>query len=321
MKNSPNRSDKPTVFWLGLLACYVALSANTAWSQKAKPKQKVIKISKDTTRVLGPLDEEGYVDFGGAIEQMKSKGVTRDNNGAIPFWQAVGSGPISPEHRARFFKVIGMEVPPEAGIPVSWGEYARKELSLPQEIAEATDELLVNARERPWKRGEFPRIATWLDEQEDRFKLIAVAARKERFFQPLLLMPDEPLVNAELPHAMLGREFTRGLQARAMLHVGEGRFEAALDDIETIRRLARHIGAGSTMLENLIGGVMESMACQGYVAVVQHQRPAPQAAAKLLAWFDKMGPMPKLCDSLDVGERFIFLQTAQDMARLGPGGA
>lgn len=314
LKPSGNR-----VAFLLSLCVFGSLTGTQHFShaEEKQAKQKVIRIGKDTTRVLGPLDDEGFVDYVGAIQEIQSKGVTKDNNGAAEFWQAVGSGPIPLDHREEFFEVLGIDVPPADGISLTWGEYARGELKLPNEVAATGEAMLVNARERPWKRGEFPQVTSWLDAQQDRFKLLAVAARKERYYQPLIIAPDAPLVQAELPGAMIAREMARSLQAKAMLHTGEREWDVAHDDIETMRRLARHIGGGSTILHNLVGIAIESMACQSFVNLVQHQQPAPNEVAKLLARFDAPGPMPKMTASLTLGERFLFLETAQNLARHG----
>lgn len=325
MKNVRKSSDSFAIA-LFILVCgngFVATLPTNAQADPAKAnppkvtKQKLIKISEKTTRVLGPLDEEGYVDYTAAINEILSKGVTPDNNGAVQFWQALGSAQIPPDDRKQFFKTLGVEVPPAKGLPLTWGEYAREELDLPAEIQAAGEAMLVNARERPWKRGEFPQIEAWIDAQKDRFKLVAIGVRKERFYQPLIISPGEGLINVELPGAIMSREVARGLQARAMLHLGEGRLDAALTDIETMRHLARHIGAGATIIENLIGIAIESMACQGYVNLVQQQRPAPNKVPELLAKFNEFKPMPKMTDSLNLGERFLFLETSQNLARHG----
>lgn len=318
MKKSLKPSGNRAAFVFSLFVFGSLATQLPSHAQQRQGKQKVIRIGRETTRVLGPLDDEGYVNYAGALNEIQSKGVTKDNNGAAEFWQAVGSGPIPMNHRENFFQVLGIEVPPANGIPLTWREYAVAELKLPNEVATTGEALLVNARERPWKRGEFPQVASWLDAQQDRFKLLAVAARKERFYQPLVLTPGAPLVQAEIPGAIIAREMARSLQARAMLHTGEGDWNAAHDDIETMRRLARHVGAGSTILHNLIGIALESMACQSFVNLVQHQQPAPNEVPKLFARFDAPGPMPKMTAALSLGERFLFLETAQNLARHGP---
>jgi hypothetical protein len=305
------------IFVFGSFAIPLPSYAQEKAAEGKKAKQKLIRIGRETTRVLGPLDDEGFVDYVGALNEIQSNGVTKDNNGAAEFWQAIGSGPIPLNHREDFFKVLGIDVPPANGMSLSWGEYARGELKLPNQVAATVEAMLVNARKRPWKRGEFPQVASWIDAQQGRFKLLAVAVRKDRFYQPLIIAPGAPLVQAELPGAMMAREMARSLQARAMLRTGEGDWNAAHDDIETLRRLARHLGAGSTILHNLVGIAIESMACQGFVNLVQHQQPAPNEVPKLLARFDTPGPMPKMTASLNLGERFLFLETAQNLARHG----
>lgn len=47
-----------------------------------------ITLSVATTRILEPLDEDGYVDYLGALNRMASAGVTPENNAAVLFARA-----------------------------------------------------------------------------------------------------------------------------------------------------------------------------------------------------------------------------------------
>lgn len=287
-------------------------------AQPPQPKQKLIDINKETTHVLGPLDDEGFVDYAGAIDQILSEGVTPETNGAIPFWQAVGCQRIPPERREKFFQRIGTEVPAVQNEPLGWPEFARDKLKLAGDAALAIDPMFDMAARRPWKRDEFPQIGIWLDAQEKRLQLVEAAAGKKHFWSPILLSDEKTLVSAELLVLEPAREFARMLNVRCMLHLGEGRVEAAWRDIETTRALARQVARGSTIIEQLVGVAMESIACQAYINLVQQVQPGPREAVRMIARFDKSEPLPRMTRAMGIGERFMFLQASQMLAKEGP---
>src|SRR5882762_11725864 len=57
----------------------------------AEPQQAVkFPIGKETTRVTGPLDKEGYIDFHAALNNHFGKGVTPETNANVLLWKALG---------------------------------------------------------------------------------------------------------------------------------------------------------------------------------------------------------------------------------------
>ena len=83
-------------------------------SNSKRPRPK-ITISKETTYIIRPLREDGSVDYVAAINERCSKGVTPENNAAIPFWRAVGPKEIKKGIRKRYFELLGIPELPEKG--------------------------------------------------------------------------------------------------------------------------------------------------------------------------------------------------------------
>ena len=78
-----------------LLLCAAALVSQlgTVGTELAKAGAKPntnITIAKDTTKVTGPLTDDGYSDYAGAINQRLGKDVTPETNANVLFWQAMG---------------------------------------------------------------------------------------------------------------------------------------------------------------------------------------------------------------------------------------
>jgi len=74
-----------------------------------------ITVSKETTFIEGPLDEDGNVDYVAALNALSSGGVTPENNAVVLFWQAFGPGRPMDQVSDRFFEMIEMERPPKDG--------------------------------------------------------------------------------------------------------------------------------------------------------------------------------------------------------------
>ncbi len=126
--------------------------SEAAGGDGAAEKQPLVKVGPDTTVLTEPLDEEGYVDFQAHANAVLSKGVTPDNNAAVLLWKASGPANIGEEHRAEYFKRLGIEpLPDEGDYFREYEEFADKEK--PDEIYEQVDA----AASRPGRRTNSPR--------------------------------------------------------------------------------------------------------------------------------------------------------------------
>jgi hypothetical protein len=107
------------------------------------------------------------------------------------------------------------------------------------------------------------------------------------------------------------------LTARAMLRADEGKVDEAWEDLLACHRLARLVGQGPTLVEELVAIAVDGIACAGDQALLQHARLAPAQIARMRADLDKSPPMPKMVDKIDVGERFMYLDCVGMVARQG----
>src|SRR6266513_2476777 len=99
--------------WKVLLGFFI--TALVAVVSAAWPGRSTFTVSKETTYVTGPLDKDGYVDYVAALNERLGKGVTPETNANVPMWQAVGPRPDGKPMPAAFFKLMGMDEPPEKG--------------------------------------------------------------------------------------------------------------------------------------------------------------------------------------------------------------
>jgi len=74
-----------------------------------------LPLGKDTTYVTGPLDKDGYIDYGAAINERLGKGITPESNANVLLWKALGPAPEATPVPREFFRRLGMEEPAKDG--------------------------------------------------------------------------------------------------------------------------------------------------------------------------------------------------------------
>src|SRR6188474_1129382 len=63
-------------------------------------------LAKETTYFSGPLRRDGTVDYVAAMNEQLGRGVTKENSAAVPFLEAVMSGPEGNQQRAHYARVL-----------------------------------------------------------------------------------------------------------------------------------------------------------------------------------------------------------------------
>jgi hypothetical protein len=264
-----------------------------------------IKVSKETTRVLEPLDKEGYVDYLTALNRMASVGVTTDNNAGVFFVQAVGAPGFRGAERERFFELLGIKPLP------TQGDYFRELRPLSTKEEDDFD----GSQREPWKARDFPRFAEWLKTNERPLAIVIAGTHRERCYLPWVLPPKKPLMFALLPTEQASSWWARALALRAMLRLDEGNFAGAQDDLYACHRLARLIGNSPCLIGALIAAAIESLAFEGDAALMEHGKLSARDALAYQAKLRTLAPLPIIADKFDRCERLIFLDTLQVMIR------
>lgn len=291
------------------------------WAHKPAP----LVVSKETTFITGPVRPDGSINYIAALNERYSEGVTPENNGAVLFWQAMGSSNIPAEDRQEFFKLLGIQPLAEEGdyfVPLAkFVEERGESLKETKEVEVQSKPLPENwidrwmvAMSRPWSREEFPLLAQWLEANEGPLALVTDASLREHWFHPLV-PEDGMLIGALLPASSASREMARTLVARAMLRAHSGQLEEAWQDIMACHRLARLVGGGPTLIDGLVGFVIDSMACEADQSLLQHAALSLAPLEKMRGDLDQLPPFPAMVEKLDAAERFSLLDCALNVAR------
>jgi hypothetical protein len=284
---------------------------------KNSPTRPQITISKETTFITEPLGPDGLPDYVAALNQHCSRGVTPENNAAVPFWQAMGPSRIEPEHRENYFKMLGIAPLPEKGNYFRTSDDQLK-LHEPKDNRSVSEDdsqpvslyqQMTQAARRPWSRQEFPVWAEWLSVNQRPLALLAEASRRPRRFDPWFRTKRGQDVFFSLSAIELSRDAARAFVLCAMLRMHDGKTNEAWRDLFACHRLARLIGQGPTVIEGLVAITLDTFANATDRALIEH---AKLPAEKIIAMRQQLAALPPPCNfanSYGLGDRFCILSS------------
>lgn len=282
-----------------------------------------IVVSKETTRIDGPRREDGRIDYLAAVNRRLSAGVTPENNAAAVLYQVVRME-FDEALRRKFFDRLGVEPPAEDDLFVSPAELAPPEAAAePEKFAEFIgrfSDQLQTAHEQPWSAMNRPELAAWLKANEKQLAKVAEGMKRSRYYMPLVADDDSYMMVAVLlPGLAPTRDVGRAFAARAMLRLGQGKTDEARADLLSAHRLARHVGTGPTLIEALVGIAIDRLAISGDVALAHSGDLSADEARAYAAQLAKLPRVTDMVAKIDVGERYMFLDSVSTLAVEGPG--
>ncbi len=272
---------------LALCFAVVTTSCWCALTQEDKPATnraaQPIRVSKETTWATEPLNEQGRVDYATFLNEHFGRGVTPETNALVELCYVWGPPDGEPEESAEFFRMLGVQPPPEEGDYLidcpTWLEQ-HPEIEIPNGEAERLVRVAWNACEqRPWKTVEFPFFAAWLKAMDAPLSRAARAIERPHFYLPLTVVEGVTII------PLLGygdvREVARTLKYRAMLKLGEGQTLEAWKDLIACHRLGRLVGQGPTIIQSMTGFGIEELALDGELRLLAESKLSPSLISGL----------------------------------------
>jgi hypothetical protein len=315
-------------FWPVLVVLGVLLVAYALWPARFK-----YTVSPETTYVTGPLDANGVPDYPAALNDRLGKDITPDNNGNVLIWHALGPHPEGGTMPDEYFRRLGIPPPPEQGeYLLSWDKYFQAHLKTPpddmlglfgdeHEWKEQWDKRVDRAKQWPWPMRDEPEIAGWLKANEKPLALMIEAGKRPAYYNPLVSKSSDPtsarLISCLIPSAQKCREAGSLLACRAMAKAADGDYEAAWQDLLACQRLGRMVARGGTLIEELVGIALVSIATNAEVTLIGHGK---HSSKQLLAWaadLRALPPMPPMADKFALSERFMTLDSLLNIAHHG----
>ncbi|HBV66417.1 MAG TPA: hypothetical protein DEF45_25760 [Rhodopirellula sp.] len=273
-----------------------------------------IKIDRETTFLTGPLRTDGTVDYPAGINGRMKQGVTPEHNACVLLCEAMR--PLKAwEMPPEYFQEIPRTPPPRDR---SYVRYLAAEVADPLTDAERQRvELILTFIEddpRPWTRSEFPEVAKVLDGDDEPLKTVAAAAKRDRFYSPIMTrglddVDPVPLVAAMDPMTTQMPYMVHSLRFRAMLNLGEGNQEAAWKDLLACFKLARLIGMGPSKIHAQRHYMLEELNCAAMEVFIRETDPSAVQAKRYLDALRSLPSRARLSEKVDLFERCACLDS------------
>ena len=286
--------------------------------------QPVVRVSPETTRLVGPLDENGDVDFFKAIEERRSEGVTAEKNAIVPLVKALGSKAAGLTLPKSFFEKLGI-APPETG-PSAKGksEATYDGFSLWNETVNADpqqESLMLQcnfATDHPWTPKLLPELGRWVDSQSAALEKIRIGLLKEKAYIPMVSIKDEypKLLRARMPLLAEMNVLHRNLAIAAMRELGQKNIDKSIDWVEAIYQLSDHTyqkHASST--ESLYARRFRRSGHEALARILRSQQASAENLARIDQLLQRHPPLPFQADDYDTYERWMAIDTVVAMGR------
>ena len=277
-----------------------------------------ITVSKETTYILGPVKKDGTVNYIAYLNDKYSKGVTKENNAAIPLIGILGSYSFLTKDNAQpICEMLGIPVPP-AGKKyfIDSDEYAYTHLSDAEydEYEERYD--LDTAAINPWNAKQYPIIAQWLQANEDALNATLVAMQRTGYYIPI--DSSDPNATMSFINTLNARacvDLGAALSARAMLKLDSDDVPGAWADLIAARHLARRIGSGYWLFEHWAAMDIETTACQASQKLGGSGKLTSDQSQAFLTDLQHLGSLPDILTTAYETERLELLDHIMLLAR------
>jgi hypothetical protein len=282
-----------------------------------------IEISKETTYITEPVDEQGYVDYLKAINQRQSAGVTVENNAAVAFVKSIGVEPLELESESlerEFFEKLGIESPSRKG------EYFRnfqqwidtEFASSSAEEREAKAERLENALYEGIgvdDKKSIEVVTAYTTANSEQLDALAEGLKLPHFYMPLVTAGKPPVLMASFSGKFYARELVRAYSLRSQIALLGGDIEAAWEDIRSIYRLSRHLSKGGTLIEGLVAIAIESIGHDAAIRLIQTHSLSATQLVRVQKDLAALSHTVSTAERLEAGERFFMLDAYQSIVR------
>jgi hypothetical protein len=306
------------VLGCGALAGW-GVSSTGKGGETKKIRKGHFTVGAKTTYVTGPRDKDGYIDYAAALNQRLRKGVTPANNANVLLWKAFGPHPEGATMPAKFFKWMGIKPPPERGKYFrDLYRYSKAQLPVgPPKALELFFDQLERAGRGPWTENQYPFIAGWLKANAKPLNLVMRATKRTHYFSPLVSQGSSGLFGVLFPAVQKCRDLASALTARAMLRLGRKAYADAWQDLVACHRLGRLIARGRTFIEVLVGVAIDWIASKADMVFLDRARLKPKLWEYCLGDLQKLPPLARIADKLDICERFMLLDAVMMLDRCG----
>ena len=320
-----------------LATALVAAGIAVALARHSHPKApRKLTISRATTYITRPLDNDGLPDYELALKEYLMKGVTPENNAAVPAIEIAMRG-FRPYLGAKEFdyRQLGQNQLDALGVPATFTRVPRVHAigsyfmhHPPQGYNLLSKRLAFAASTKPWWRAEmmeemyasnFPWrpsqcLLLWaaISHNKSAIRIIRRASRLPHFYVPDFTLPTaveikltEPglgQVFPEVPTCDVVRPVGSDIAYQATLELGRGDVDNCLKDLQAVSRLVTLTAQCPNANSEAVARSLESQSLYGCRVLIERLSSHPHLAARAYQWFSRLPLWPILT------ERVLYYQ-------------
>ena len=311
--------------WMIVLLVLAALLAYMYWP--AGPIK--IIISRETTYIDGPVNPDGTVNYVAYLDANYSKGVTPENNAAPLLLRAFGPDMLPTAITGQTLARLGLpaDIFDRDKHFVEWKHRSRPGKAGATKPAQPGQEMDANQEDQADSVPAFdevlagqihPDLEAWLTENAGPLDLVRQAAAKERFYLPRVSTSTPPsMVDVICPYLQSVHKSAQALTLCALLKAKRNDLAGAWDDVLAAHRLARLMGQGPTLIEQLIAIGMESFAAKAGTELATRYPMSAEMGKSVLGRLAGLKPFGDIVSTIDQSERFFSLDAVMMISRGG----
>jgi len=215
-----------------------------------------------TTYYLGPLDEQGYVDYVAALDaDFGDVDAKPQDNAFVGILECVDTSQWNERHLAAVCTRLGIAIPDvnDGRVRFIWiNEFARQN---GLDSDQAKSQLSLAQESVVWDETQWPVVVQWLEYIEPALDDVARAIEREKYFAPVVMLPeDASLHEALLPQLSVHRQIARAFCVQARRDLNRGEIDRPLRVFLKLRRLAWLQRHESFEISHFVGVSIDALA-------------------------------------------------------------
>ncbi len=264
-------------------------------------------------------DDNGLVDYVAMLNTRLSRDLRPEDNAFIDYARILLPANLSTGESSELCKLLKIDSISNNDLFVTMEEMGAKPIT-PGDPQDPRTQIT----QRPWTQEEFPDCAQWLERNARQIEAIHAAARKPKYYYPFIStikLGDKGwrTSSCSLEHVQQMRELARFLTTHAMNATVRGDTSAAVNDLETIHRMAAHVSQGLCTVEKLVGIAFEGLAFLAASHVLANENITLEQLADYRKYLRAHDLDLRLAESISISERYMALDAVQSVEKWGVG--
>ncbi len=300
-----------------LIPC-MGVAEDVSDGNNSQSRQTRIKIAKDTTAILEPLDQQGYPDYLAALNLLYKQGATTRSNAARSIYLTLRPDSLGSDVRQKIESGLEIAEQDQRHYFFTREDFVRE--TRPKSVESETRLILEQseaALDRVWTAQEFPLLAEWLEFNREALAEVCRASQLPKWYVPGVAVGLPSVMLAPLPVSQQARTIAKALRLRALLRIGENEAQAAWDDILALHRLSLLQCQAPHLIERLVGFDIAANGFAGEQVLLQSTGVTTKLVERIRRDIANLPKMPELDAALDHGQRYLLLDAISLFAQHG----